>query len=259
MEERRKNQWTQLPRLKTFSILFVLLSCCFLTGCRIPIISDVKDSIAKYEMKENIKTLESSRGQPMTRASAELMDKADESRKKAMENIEKGKGAIWPISMFYNAKAGWDVKSAVNSEKKFSQAIKTDKVNQQYKQGLKDQKLTESKEQLKKLLPILFVFLLLGGGVVILMLLKKKKPAPQQAPVQDAAKRRTPIPQAKRTDQLTVNYDKLLVDICAKAGVSKDSALSAYGDSRKAWEKVNQMVLKGMSTADIEQKMQSAS
>ncbi len=233
-------------------VLFIALSvllqgCGFGAGCGgRNIVDDVINGVSE---RSNSAAFESARGQPMTKANALLMQQADEARAKMNSLQDSVDSSWWPWHPFKNKKISNLEKSIAKYESQFATNIKYDSVFQQTQQNQSQQ--SDPMKGLKKYLPfIVVIIVILAAGAVFLLLMKKKPtPEPATAPAQPQAP--APIQTAQRSDQLSVDYTGLLASTCSKAGVSKDAAIKKFGNERSAYEAVNQMVGKGMSSEDI--------
>lgn len=209
----------------------------FLGGCK-SLNQVVSDCTRDISYTGNSKVLEDCRGMLMSKSSADLMAKADEQKEKALKITQEIENSWWPWHPFKKIKAVNAFNKSKDYTKMFAANIKSDKIFQQYNSGSGDG--NDKSNITKYVLPALIMIVLL----IVLYFLLSKKRKPVEKPEESVIEDKVELKDAKKTDELGVNYDKLLESACKEGNISITDAISQYGNSRKAYEAINYNLIK---------------
>lgn len=251
--------------------LLVLLSCaciCMtLTACELPIDLPWLVSSDKV-LSDSLKTMTEDIGAPMSQATVE----AARGVKSAQESLANGHvasniGEVFQSIVDPTICMPWNkdkqeaklTESLSRSMDMYSIAKASDPVFQSFLQSKGEKATVENAQNVKQYLPMIIVAVIVVVVLLVVLLLlkskgeKKPKPVVQESPpVQESL----PEPESdpNRTGQFDIDYESLLQKNCDKVGLNTEEVARAFGgDHRKAYERTNVMIGKGMSPDEIMQ------
>lgn len=230
--------------------------CLPLSGCAfISLLSNLADRAANAETLNAIQdNVISSSQYAMTMKTKQAGDKAEELAAKAREAESKAMNmsSIPLIGSYFKRKSATAVAEASKANYIFEQAKSKDTVYQQSVAKAAEAAEAKNKETIKTVLTIVGAVALLLILAILLIAVKKRKSPAVVTPEVATSKQ---LGSVKTTADFVVDYNRLLIESCAHAGIDTSTVLQIIPDVRTAYEKVNLLVARGYSGADIISKL----
>ena len=248
-------------------VIFVCLLPMLLCGCGSSLVEDIGNWLDEAKEERAYNNISKTISKDSEYAMSKETKEAQKAVSAAQFKLDNSSIASWKPSTWIDALLKDDVcfpwmKSSQDAKLKaevteayndYELAKSTDAVYQAQVQDAEAVEKVNRSNKIKQFMPlIILAFVLLILLVLFLVLLKSKG----KKPVNVTEVEKPEISDVDRTGQLKVNYNKLLKASCKKAGVDYKLTLNSYGgDARKAYENLNYMVGKGMSSNEIINKM----
>ncbi len=230
------------------------------TGCgTITYFLKAKVNAVKEEQRSNemANTLSFAKMFPKTKSTQTKMNAYEEAEDKYQAAATSYKNAMlsgvlpwpWQWHPFKKAKMKKAKMERDNKYESFNKALSSDKVFKQAQEDAKNNK--KQSVTSNPMIVVIIVILLLLGGIVAVVYFVSRKKSTKPARIVANNQPRKQISKSNRSGEMKVDYDRLLGEVCSKAGVSTDLALNKFGNPRTAYERLNIMVGKGMSSSEI--------